>query len=174
MKKRYFFIVGTIIGILVFLSLTIALNQATLGDTVTLSNSQACKEINEDGYSVSVPADTDASDGFINYLYGSYALKSPSGIILEQGNLEQIPHGESGYSANATFVADEFGRYYFRTVIFYAKQEFNLTSGNWTTTDSGTCSSSFGDYVRVTYPQPDVQQILDLVNDLFQSWIGNL
>ncbi len=168
MKKKYLFLGLGIFLLLISGGIIYALTQTvTQGDEVTVTKSIICGS--------RIPADLDSSDGFVRYIYGAWALKSPSGNIIQQQGPEQLAHNEYSYEATTNFTADEIGRYSLILGIFYVEQQYNITTQMWETIDSRDCSTSpNSQYVDVNYPQPNLTEIVAIINQLFQNWVNSL
>ena len=115
--------------------------------------------------------DSDGSDGYVLYFYGTYAIHNGDEVI-QQGDLQQLVNAE--YTEQVTFTPDSKGSYTITPVILYIEQEYNDVTDQWETISSGTCGDNNTELVEVFYPNPDQNSILTLIQQIFQSWLDQL
>jgi hypothetical protein len=120
-------------------------------------------------------ADLNISDGKILYLYGVWEAVSPSGVVVDSEPLTQFSDGQYNLDVVTGFVVEEIGTYKLNAGIFYVGQEYNETEGAWKTTSSGQCLyETSRDLVVVTYPNPPVEDILLIIQQLYEQWQNSL
>ena len=121
-------------------------------------------------------ADTNYADGEVLYMYGAWKMYTPSGVLLQEQALKQIPDGQNGLDQESwshTFVIEEIGSYTLDQAILYVKQTSD-GEGNWETVDSGNCVlQSPRVFLISTYTGVNVEDILVIIQGLYDAWQSN-
>lgn len=167
MKSKLFVLVLALL--LLPLSNVLAYEPAVLGDEVTSTVEARCYSI-YGGYQRS---DADASDGYATYIYSSYVLTNPDGVIIDELLPYQVDIGHSDVvSESVTFFADDMGDYTLSLGLLFAQQEFNYDTNSWEVVHSGVCN--FGDedvaVTTVSVPSPDENWLLTFIMAVWNDW----
>lgn len=116
-------------------------------------------------------ADSNYSDGVVNFMYSTWEIVSPSGEVVDSKPLGQVADGSIGGTMHFDFYANEVGTYEAHKAIFYVKQTYNEETNEWETTDSGQCVyNDVTDFAIVGYPTPSVDDVIAVINMLYEQW----